>query len=112
VPFIDLWKGFLKSTQCSCKPIFYQFITTEVFKEMIKKRFPISTSSPAFEKPSLSFEEVKCYSIFCWIYSKGIAKKLENSSHKLKEELILCLQELTEGDGVADQSQEWIKQRD
>ena len=35
VPFIDLWNGFLKSTQCSCKPIFYQFITTEVFKEMI-----------------------------------------------------------------------------
>ena len=26
--------------------------------------------------------------------------------------MILCLQELTEDDGVADQSQEWIKQRD
>ena len=42
VPFIDLWNGFLKSIQCSCKPIFYQFITTQVFKEMIKKRFPIA----------------------------------------------------------------------
>jgi len=39
-------------------------------------------------------------------------KKLENSSHKLKEELILCLLELTEDDGIADESQDWLTQRD
>ena len=79
---------------------------------MIKKRFPISTSSPAFEKPSLSFEEVNAIRYSVGYIPRALQKKLENSSHKLKEELILCLQELTEDDGVADQSQEWIKQRD
>lgn len=38
--------------------------------------------------------------------------KLERSSYPLKEELILCLLDLTDEDGVTDESQDWLKEID
>lgn len=112
VKFIYLWRELQKSSHCNCKPVFYQFITTHVFKEMIKKKFPIVTTPPAMEKPFLTYEEVNAIRYSAGYIPRALQKKLENSCHKLKEELILCLLELTEDDGIADESQDWITQRD
>ena len=77
---------------------------------MIKNRFPIATSLPTIENPALTYEEVNAIR-----YSAEyipLQRKIENSSQNLKEELILSLLELTEDDGMADESQDWITQRD
>ena len=43
---------------------------------------------------------------------RALRKQLERSEHELKEELILCLHELIEDDGIDDESQDWIKKID
>jgi len=87
-----LSKELQKSSHCNCKPIFYQFIITQ---EMIKEKFPIVTTLTAIEKPSLTYEEVNAIQYSAGYIPRALQKKLKNSGHKLKEELILCLLELT-----------------
>jgi len=52
---------------------------------MIKERSPIITTLTAIEKPSLTYEEVDAIWYSAGYIPRALQKKLENSSHKLKE---------------------------
>lgn len=43
---------------------------------------------------------------------RALCKKLEQSSHPLKEELKLCLIDPTGEDGMTDDSQDWVNEID
>ena len=55
--FFILWNDFLKkSIQDGISPIFFQYITNHIFKEMIKHHFP-AVEQPIVHTESLSYEE-------------------------------------------------------
>lgn len=99
----------------SNSPIMYQYISTLVFKELIKEKFPAPPSPDTHSGPQcLTYEEKNALNYAAGYIPRALRKQLEHSKHQLKEELILCLHELTEDDGIDryDESQDWIKQID
>ena len=58
---------------------------------------------------SLTYEEKNALYYEEGYIPRALHKQLKHSKHELKEELILCLHELTEDDGIDDESQDWIK---
>ena len=88
-------------------------ICIRIFKELIKEQFP-APLSPDAESGSqcFSYEEKNALNYAAGYIPKALRKQLEHSSHQLKEELISCLNELTEDDGIDDVSQGLIKQID
>ena len=84
-----------------------------MFKELIKKQFPAPSlpDSPQSTKQPLTYEEKNALYYAAGYIPRTLRKQLEHSEHELKE-LILCLHELTEDDGIDDESQDWIKKID
>ena len=114
--FHKSWKTFFKTSlgDTSSNPILYQYITTYMFKELIKKQSPAPSlpDSPQSTKQLLTYEEKNALYYAAGYIPRALRKQLEHSEHELKEELILCLHELTEDDGIDDESQDWIKKID
>ena len=113
--FQKLWENFLKVSQIdyNSDPIFYQYITTYMFGELIKKQFPApSLLDSCNMQQYLTYEEKNALYYVAGYIPRALRKQLERSKHELKEELILCLHELTEDDGIDDESQDWIKKID
>ena len=111
--FQTLWKDFVKlSTTCSPHPILYQYITDQMLKELIRERFPAVQPPVAIRQESLTYEEKNAIYYAAGYIPRALHSKLERSSHPLKEELILCLLDLTDEDGVTDESQDWLKEID
>ena len=113
--FQKLWENFLKTSQndYNSDPIFYQYITTYMFRELIKKQFPApSLPDSCNMQQCLTYEEKNALYYAAGYIPRALRKQLERSKHELKEELILCLHELTEDDGIDDESQDWIKKID
>ncbi len=78
-------------------------------EELIKWHFPVKAVEQA-QEASLDYEEKNAlrYTV------RALTKVLQRSAHPLKEELRLCLTELTEDetrDGV-DESEEWTRSID
>ena len=53
------WSRFLQSRDCEADPIFYQYVSDSVFKELVKKHYPLLDQGAGREQPqqSLSYEE-------------------------------------------------------
>ena len=86
-----------------------------MFKELIKKQqFPAPSLPDSLQstKQPLTYEEKNALYCAAGYISRALRKQLESSEYELKEELILCLHELTEDDGIDDESQDWIKKID
>ena len=114
--FKKLWENFLKISLMddNNNPIMYQHISTLVFKELIKEKFPAPPLPDTHSSgpQCLTYEEKNALNYAAGYIPRALHKQLEHSKHQLKEELILCLHELTEDDGIDDESQDWIKQID
>ena len=68
-----LWNTFLKNSIKKGGPIFLQHITNYMFKQLVKKRVPVATSTTSqqttYSTQSLTYDEKKCTSIWCcWLY--------------------------------------------
>lgn len=111
--FKSIWVHFLETSAATeACPIFYQYVTDRLFKVLIKLHFPVSV--PAVNETSmensLTYEEVNALRYAAGYVPRALRKKLEHGSHPLKEELILCLYDMTEDDGQENtsQSEHWI----
>ena len=97
-------------------PILYQYITTYIFKELIKKQLPAppvpSLPDSSNKQHSLTYEEKNALCYAAGYIPRALCKRLQHSTHKLKEDLIICLHELTECDGIDSESQDFIKKID
>ena len=92
----------------------FQYVTTAIFKEVIKHQFPINAETgPAKDLPALTYEESNALRYAAGYVPRALRKRLEKGSHPLKEEIILCLAETCddEGDGgETDFSADWTKE--
>ena len=113
--FLSLWRQLMKSSLGKqITPIFYQYVTTAIFKEVIKHQFPINAETgPAKDLPALTYEESNALRYAAGYVPRALRKRLEKGSHPLKEEIILCLAEMCgdEGNGEeTDFSADWTKE--
>ena len=116
------WDTFLTTAQMDAKtvdPIFPQFVTQHLIESMMKVVFSTQQQVPETEMESteiasLSKEEENALRYAAGFIPRALRKKLERSSHPLKEEFIICLMELCMEDEVSDDTNfvtyttEWI----
>ena len=107
-PYVAKWVQFLESsTSLTPCPIFYQFVSDSAFKARIKAQFVVDQSPATICTQGLSYEENALRYAAGYI-PRALRRKLERSSHCLKEELILCLEDLTEDqEELSDFSEDW-----
>ena len=110
VDFAASWTSFLQqSINTEACPIFFQYITNFVFKEMIKRQYPIEPKQSAVKEVSLTYEEANALRYSAGYIPRTLVKKLKKSAHPLHEELSLCLLDLVDDGDDDNQSQDWIK---
>ena len=115
--FLLLWMNLfceILGSQLKQSPIFYQYVTDVLFKEEVKRRFPVSTtateSSPL---PALDYQERNAIRYAAGYVVRHLSKRLERTSHPLKEELVLCLVDMcTDEDDEQGAFADWTKQVD
>ena len=111
--FKTKWVDFLKiSAAIGPCPIFYQYITDQVFQDMVLQHFQVNaeTGNRAYTGTGLTYEEINALRYSAGYVPRALRKKLEHGSHPLKEELILFLYEMTEEDVDKDrsESEDWV----
>ena len=110
--FKTKWVGFLEiSTAIGPCPIFYQYVTDQVFKGMILQHFQVSAETGnGADETGLTYEEINALRYSAGHLPRALCKKLGHGSHPLKEELVLCLHEITEEDVDKERSasDDWI----
>lgn len=109
--FVQKWNDHLSpisGTEPS-SPIFYQFVTDAIMEEMIKIHFPVTTEQRECSA-TLDYEEHNDIRYTAGYVLKTLLRKINHSSHPLKEELALCIEELKEeGSAFSHASEEWLK---
>ena len=77
--------------------ILTQHLTNLIFRLMIKHQFPLDGKAQAEEDlPSLSMQEENALRYAAGYVCRNLRKKLERSSHPLKEELVIGIMDLLE----------------
>ena len=106
--FIKQWTDFLVVVDEPVKPVLFQHLTDLVFQVLLHDHFRVSyidqeVSSELTENESSALRYVAGY------VCRHLCKKIERENHNLKEEMILCLLEMTKDKTVKDQgtSEEW-----
>ena len=79
---------------------------------MVKSNFHRSSIPKATVEVSLTYEEKNALRYTAGYVPRALRKKLKKSAHPLKEELVLCLVEMTEGDRGIDESEDWVNSVD
>ncbi len=109
--YFMLWNQFLKgSIQAGFDPIFFQYITDHIFKQLIKQvtsRSRMNLSDDSDRVETLSYEEKKALRYAAGYVPRNLLAKIKRSGQLRKEGLELCLIDLIEEDGIYDESQEW-----
>ena len=88
--FISQWRTFLKLPSVSPTPILFQHLTDFLFQKLLHDQFDIKSSSAA-----ITHREANAIRYAAGYVCKSLRKKIERSKHKYKEEMILCLTELS-----------------
>ena len=108
------WQKFLvEGVGVHASPILYQYLTDNIFRVMIREHFPLQVTEQVegySSQPKLSYEVQNALRYAAGYIPRALRKRLERSSHPLKEELLTCLLDLTEDDDESGQneSEEWI----
>lgn len=110
--FRERWSKFVElTTKQQASPVFYQYVTDVMFKELITNHFPVESRPSTTQRDvSISNEERNAIRYAAGYTVRALRKKIEASSHPLKEELILALVELIgdDEDECQEASAEWI----
>lgn len=90
------WEDFLAPilTEKSSTALFYQRVTDILFRLMVKSHYQIASSKPT---ASLNDQEANTLRYAAGFVCRHLRKKIERSTHMLKEELIVCLMTLVKG---------------
>ena len=104
--FRSLWEKFVQaSIGLEADPIFYQYVTKSIMEDLIKSMFQITTKASEAEQfneaspRSLDYEEHNALRYTEGYIIRSVLQKIKRSSHKHKDELILCLKELMSVNG-------------
>ena len=109
--FKSEWANFLqKGATTDADPTFYQYVVGEIFDEILKQHCPIvqpTSGVTSQEELSLSYEEQNALRYAAGYIPRALTKKLHTSAHPLKDQLTLCLIDLTDdADDISSDSQE------
>ena len=108
-----MWKGLIKEVTGieSCPAAFFQNVGHFMFKELIKNQHrPTTTMESCTTPPPLTYEEINALRYVSGYIPRLLRKKLKKSTHKLKNDILLCIYDLLDdGDEVDDSTQDWIK---
>ena len=112
--FRSLWEGFLyRSDNTAPCPIFYQYVTDFIFKTKTKEAFPISVPHTFDCTVTLSYIERNALRYAAGYIPWSLCKKIKKSKNPNKAELLLCLDDMLQGDTIeTEDSQDWIKTAD
>ena len=106
VTFKREWSKFLQeSVGHQASPAFFQYVTHTVFKELIRMEYPVAadtTTSGESPKYPLSYEEENALRYVAGYVCRKLRVRLESSSFSSKDDMILCLMELS-GDEMDDE---------
>ena len=110
------WSTFLGNSNAStvAHPIFFQYVTDHMFKLHLKQTFILDQDIPSQPHCSteLSYEEQNVVRFIAGYLIRALTKKLERSANPLKDEMLLCLEELQETHGGAyEDSSDWVTLR-
>ena len=91
--FIREWKDFLsKSVGSEAFPVFFQYATQKVFKEIVKKEFELSSShAHSGNSCELTYDDQCAIRYVAGYVCRKVRDKLESSSIIHKNDLILTL---------------------
>ena len=115
--FIKLWSDFMLSsvTVADPSPFFYQYVSTYVMKELIKKDHPVlSEASHASAKYEVSLTPLEQNSLryVCGYVCRKIRDRAEAKQSSFNAQLVLGLMELA-GDELCDENtEEWTNKVD
>lgn len=103
--FVSDWRLFItNSTGLKAFPSFYQFVTQNIFKELIKEAYPVlEIHGHDCESPGrpLTHEEQNALRYVAGYIIRKVQQKLEKSTHPRKDEMVLLLMECA-GDELSD----------
>ena len=95
--FVHDWRVFLtKSVNMKAFPVFYQFVTHAMFKELIKAHYPVlNNTDVADETPSrpLTHVEQNALRYVAGYVTRKLRERLETTSHPNRDEMVLLLME-------------------
>jgi len=114
------WHKFLETAVVKQKPTvaFYQYVTHELFKELVKLEFTVNIVSiiyavnDADDKPlpPLSHEEKNAIHYIVGFVCRKIHGRLEESSCPGRTEMMLCLSDMNGGDiDNEEHTDEWLR---
>ncbi len=110
--FLAVWEHLMSLTlQKVASPIFYQYVTDVLFKELVKRQHPLpsSASQDVQPLPPLNYQEHNALRYAAGYVIRNLRQRLERGSYPLMEELVLCLEEMCEDDEDDDCSADWTK---
>ena len=110
--FIITWEELMILTLHKvASPIFYQYINDDIFKQLVKQQYPLpATSMEARSLPPFDYQEQNAVWYAAGYVVRHLRQHLERGSHQLKEELVLCLEEMCDDtDNDCSASINWTK---
>ena len=106
--FVTLWHNFLDSTSLKKDPLLFQYISDQVFQELIAKHFTISQTNAASPVPPLMYEEINAIRYIAGYVCQKVKKNIEASKYPHKGTLLLCLMDLCDEDEDVSESADWV----
>ncbi len=95
------WVDFVSLS--TSEPVFYQYVTDGVFKELIQARFPMVSHQRSV---TITNEEANVIRYAAGYTLRTLRKQIEKGSHPLKEEMVLTTIELVADDEDDEEEQE------
>ena len=106
--FVELWHNFLDSASIQKNPLLFQYVSDQVFQQLITKHFTISQTAAASPVPPLTYEEVNALRYVAGYVCQKVKKNIEASKHAHKDALLLCLMDLCDEDEDVSESADWV----
>ena len=104
----EMWKDFLSTVKVKPTHTLYQHLTAIMFHEEIIKKVKNESSASAAFQP-LTEDEGNALQYTAGYICRHLRKQLERGNHAMKEELVVCLMELTKDrdSDKCDFDEEW-----
>ena len=100
----------MKMFEVEPSPLLYQYLMDTIFQEMIRMSCAVSTAdSPESDtQQSPTYEECNALRYIAGHVCSKVQKKIECSKHPHRDNMLLCLKEISDGEVDAGNSSEWI----
>lgn len=91
------WENFLETTGQVALPTFYQYVSSVVFKELVKQQYQISGSATETQQDisPITFEEENALRYVAGHVCRKVQEKLKVSSIKNKDDMILFIMDMS-----------------